>query len=34
MPQTAIEFLNTAAKLIPKYDGKADNLQRFIDALR
>ena len=33
MPQTATEFLNTAAKLIPEYDGKTDNLQSFIDSL-
>ena len=33
VPETAIEFLKTAAKLIPEYDGKADNLQRFLDVL-
>ncbi|XP_037930617.1 uncharacterized protein LOC119665468 [Teleopsis dalmanni] len=34
MSQTMIEFLNTAAKLIPEFDGKAENLRTFIDALR
>lgn len=33
MPQTVIEFLGTASRLIPDYDGRAENLQSFIDAL-
>jgi len=30
---TPAEFINTAAKLIPDFDGKFENLQRFLDAL-
>lgn len=33
MPQTNVEFLNTASKLLPDFDGKPENLQSFIDAL-
>lgn len=33
MPQTAIEFLSIASRLLPDYDGRPDNLQSFIDAL-
>lgn len=33
MPQTVVEFLNTASKLIPDYDGKYENLRSFLDAL-
>lgn len=33
MPQTVIEFLNIASKLIPDFDGKVENLQSFLDAL-
>lgn len=33
MAQTMTEFLNTASKLITDFDGKAENLQSFIDAL-
>ncbi|XP_039233227.1 myb-like protein P isoform X1 [Drosophila yakuba] len=33
MAQTNIEFINTATKLIPAFDGKAENLNSFIDAL-
>jgi len=32
-PMTPSEFINTAAKLIPDFDGKFENLQRFLDAL-
>lgn len=34
MPQTNIDFINTATKLIPVFDGKAENLQSVIDALQ
>jgi len=34
MAQTNIDFINTAAKLIPVFDGKAENLTSFIDALQ
>lgn len=33
MAQTVIEFLNTATKLIPDFDGKHENLKSFLDAL-
>ncbi|XP_041448638.1 uncharacterized protein LOC121404090 [Drosophila obscura] len=33
MAQSVVEFLNTACKLIPEFDGKAENLQSFLDAL-
>ncbi|XP_037821238.1 diacylglycerol kinase A-like [Lucilia sericata] len=33
MTQTVVEFLNTASKLIPDFDGSAENLQSFLDAL-
>jgi len=33
MAQSNIDFLNTASKLIPDFDGKAENLTSFIDAL-
>lgn len=33
MTQTTIEFLNTASKLIPDFDGKFENLRSFLDAL-
>lgn len=33
MPQTIVEFLSTAARLIPEFDGRPENLQSFIDAL-
>lgn len=33
MPQTVTEFLGLAAKLVPEFDGKPENLQAFIDAL-
>jgi len=33
MAQTNIDFINTASKLIPVFDGKAENLTSFIDAL-
>lgn len=33
MTQTVVEFLSTASRLIPDYDGRPDNLQSFIDAL-
>lgn len=33
MTQTVVEFLNTASKLIPDFDGRAENLQSFLDAL-
>lgn len=33
MSQTLVEFLNTASKLIPDYDGKYENLRSFLDAL-
>lgn len=33
MPLTPIEFLNFATKIIPDYDGKPENLQRFLDAI-
>lgn len=34
MAQTNVDFFNTATKLIPVFDGKAENLQSFIDALQ
>lgn len=34
MPQSVTEFLGLAARLIPEFDGKPENLQSFIDALR
>jgi len=33
MAQSNIDFINTASKLIPVFDGKAKNLTSFIDAL-
>lgn len=33
MPQTAVEFLNTASRLIPDFDGKSENLRSFTDSL-
>lgn len=33
MTQTTVEFLNTASKLIPDFDGKFENLRSFLDAL-
>lgn len=33
MPQTIVEFLSTAARLIPEFDGRPENLQSFVDAL-
>jgi len=33
MAQTKIDSVNTASKLIPVFDGKAENLTSFIDAL-
>jgi len=33
MAQTNIDFINTASKLIPVFDGKAENLTSFMDAL-
>lgn len=33
MPLSMIEFLNTASKLIPEYDGKPEELQSFLNAL-
>lgn len=33
MAQNNIELINTATKLVPVFDGKAENLQSFIDAL-
>jgi len=33
MAQTNIDFINTASKHIPVFDGKAENLTSFIDAL-
>jgi len=33
MAQTSIDFINTASKLIPVFDSKAENLTSFIDAL-
>lgn len=30
---SAAEFLNNASKLLPDFDGKIDNLQRFLDAI-
>jgi len=34
MTQSNIDFINTASKLIPVFDGKAENLTSFIDALQ
>jgi len=34
MEQSNIDFINTASKLIPVLDGKAENLTSFIDALQ
>lgn len=33
MPQTIVEFLNFASKIIPDFDGKPENLRSFLDAL-
>ncbi|XP_017464486.1 PREDICTED: uncharacterized protein LOC108383115 [Rhagoletis zephyria] len=33
MTQTVVEFINTATKLIPDFDGKSENLRSFLDAL-
>lgn len=33
MSQTNIEYLNIASKLIPEFDGRAENLQSFLAAL-
>jgi len=33
MTMTPVEFLNIASKLLPDFDGKFENLQRFLDAL-
>lgn len=33
MAQTAIEFLGTASRILPDFDGRVDNLQSFLDAL-
>jgi len=33
MAQSNIDFINTASKLIPVFDGKAENLTSFMDAL-
>lgn len=30
---TPVEFLNAASKLLPDFDGKFENLQRFLDAI-
>jgi len=34
MTQSNVDFINTASKLIPVFDGKAENLTSFIDALQ
>jgi len=34
MTQFNIDFINTASKLIPAFDDKAENLTSFIDALQ
>lgn len=34
MSQTPIEFLNTASRLVPEFDGKPENLRSFTDSLR
>lgn len=33
MPQSIVEFLGIASKILPDFDGKAQNLQSFLDAL-
>lgn len=33
MAQTVVEFLGTATRILPSYDGSAVNLQSFLDAL-
>jgi len=33
MAQSNIDFINTASKLIPVFDGKSENLTSFMDAL-
>lgn len=33
MAQTVVQFLGTASKIIPEFDGKPENLQSFLDAL-
>lgn len=30
---TPVEFINLATKLLPEFDGKAENLTKFINAL-
>lgn len=34
MPQTPIEFFTIASRLIPEFDGRPENLQGFISALK
>jgi len=34
MAQTQVQFLKTASSLIPDFDGKAENLRSFLDALQ
>lgn len=34
MPQTVVEFLNTASRLICDFNGKPENLRTFLDSLR
>lgn len=33
MPMNAVEFLNFSSKILPEFDGKSDNLQRFLDSI-
>lgn len=33
MTQTVVDFINTATRLIPDFDGKPENLRSFLDAL-
>lgn len=34
MPLSAIDFINTASRLIPDFDGRPENLKSFLDALQ
>lgn len=33
MPLSALDFLNFASKILPEFDGRSENLQRFLDAI-
>lgn len=33
MPLSALDFLNFATKILPEFDGRSENLRRFLDAI-